>query len=259
MRDGPSVTARAVALARGQFARPQTPTGDPAAEDDLNASLPTPMWWPLFSSGWRRRIAARTRFFDDVTLAAIDKGITQVVILGAGYDARALRFAHPSVRFFEVDQPATQEDKRRRFATLGVAASAITYVPHDITHGGLPGALAAAGHTRDRASLFICEGLLLYLTTPVIEELLRYLRASAPPSSQLALSAREQLPRASAIAGVRQEGQRLLLAVIGEPRRSLFSAGQLDELLERSGWKTVHASTRGRTHGGLRGMLVLAE
>jgi O-methyltransferase involved in polyketide biosynthesis len=155
--------------------------------------------------------------------------------------------------------PATQRDKRRRLAALAVAASAITYVSHDITHGGLSGALAAAGHARDRASLFICEGLLLYLTTPVIEELLHDLRASASTGSQLALSAREQLPRASAIAGVRQEGQRLLLAVIGEPRRSLFSAGQLDELLERSGWKTVHASTRGRTHGGLRGILVLAE
>ncbi len=102
--------------------------GDPAAEVRLSVSLPRPMWWPLFSGAWRRRIAARTPFFDDVTLAAIDAGVTQVVILGAGYDGRALRFAHPNVRFFEVDHPATQEDKRRRLAALGVAAGASVYV-----------------------------------------------------------------------------------------------------------------------------------
>lgn len=90
MRDGPSVTARAVALARARLERPQTPEGNPAAEDRLSASLPRPMWWPLFGGVWRRRIAARTPFFDDVMLAAIHAGITQVVILGAGYDGRAL-------------------------------------------------------------------------------------------------------------------------------------------------------------------------
>ena len=258
MRDGPSVTARAVALARAQLERPQTPTGDPAAEDRLSASLPRPMWWPLFSGAWRRRIAARTPFFDDATLTAIDAGITQIVILGAGYDARALRFAHPNVTFFEVDHPATQNDKRRRLATLGIAAGASVYVPHDITHGNLSPALKAAGHARDRASLFVCEGLLLYLTTPVIEGLLRDLRACAPPGSQLALNAREQHSSAT-LASLREEGQRLLLAMIGEPRRSLLNAGQLDELLKQSGWKTIQHAPAAAPHDDLRGALVLAQ
>lgn len=259
MRGDPSVTARAVALARSRLARPQTPAGDPGAEDRLYAGLRAPIWWPVFRAGWQRRIAARTRFFDDVTLAAIDAGITQVVIVGAGYDGRALRFAAPGVRFFEVDHPATQQDKRRRVAALGGAPGAITHVAHDLTRGDLLGALAAAGHARDRASLFICEGLLLYLTPPIIEALLRDLRASAGPGSQLALSARELLGEARAPTRARQDAQRLLLAAIGEPRRSLFGPGQLDGLLEQAGWRTVRKRARARVRGGQRGMLVLAE
>jgi methyltransferase (TIGR00027 family) len=217
------------------------------------------VWWPIFGGAWRRRIAARTPFFDNVTLTAIDAGITQVVILGAGYDARALRFAHPNVTFFEVDHPATQTDKRRRLATLGIATGATVCVPHDIAHGDLPGTLSAAGYARDRASLFICEGLLLYLTTPAIEGLLRDVRASAPPGSQLALSAREQHTNTSVIASLRQEGQRVLLAMVGEPRRSLLDAGQLDALLEQTGWKTIQQPSAAGPHDELRGTLVLAE
>ena len=67
-------------------------------------------------------IRARTVFFDDAVLDAIDRGVKQVVILGAGYDGRALRFRTPGVQFFEVDHPATQVDKLRRLAYLGVAS-----------------------------------------------------------------------------------------------------------------------------------------
>ena len=259
MRGDPSVTARAVALARSRLVRAQTPAGDPGAEDRLYAGLPAPIWWPVFSAGWQRRIAARTGFFDDVTLSAIDVGITQVVIVGAGYDGRALRFAAPGVRFFEVDHPATQQDKCRRVAALGVALEEITYVAHDLTRGDLAGALAAAGHARDRASLFICEGLLLYLTPPVIDELLSDLHASAGPESQLALSSRELLPGAGALTRARQNAQGLLLARIGEPRRSLFGPGRLDGLLEQAGWRTVRKRGRARVRSGQRGTLVLAE
>jgi len=256
VRSGPSVTARAVALGRSRLVRSQTSTGDPEAENRLYAGLGGPVWWPV-GARWQRRVAARTRFLDDVTLSAIDAGITQVVIVGAGYDGRALRFAQPGVRFFEVDHPATQQDKRRRVQALGVSSEEITYVAYDLTDGDLAGALAAAGHAHERASLFICEGLLLYLTPPVIEELLRALRSCAAVGSLLALSAGERLPGAPAVARARVDAQRLLLAAIGEPRRSRFEPGEVNELLQAAGWSTVRERVRAR--GGRKGMLVLAQ
>ena len=56
-----------------------------------------PAHWP-FGAPLRTWVAARTEFFDEMTLAALQDGIAQVVIVGAGYDARALRFARSRLR-----------------------------------------------------------------------------------------------------------------------------------------------------------------
>jgi len=256
MRRGPSLTARTVALTRSRLERPQTPTGNPDAEDRLNDSLRAPIRWPL-SSGWQTRIATRTRFFDAATFSAIDRGISQIVILGAGYDGRALRFHQPGVRFFEVDHPATQQDKRRRLQELSFGTDAATYIAHDLAHGDLTGALGATGHASDRPSLFLCEGLLLYLSEPVVEQLFRDLRALAAPGSQLALSARESLACPSTTARANMAAQRLLLSVIGEPRRSQFGPGELCCTLEHAGWHIT--DQQARTHDAHRAILILAE
>ena len=161
----PSRTAAGVARARARLTRPATTDGDPDAEQRLNADLgggdlpdaPAPMF---------HHIAARTRFFDAVTLAAVESGTTQVVIVGAGYDGRALRFRLPGVRYFELDLPATQIDKRERLARLGIPVDDVTFVPIDLAEADVDGALGAAGHDATRTSLFICEGLLVYLDLP---------------------------------------------------------------------------------------------
>jgi methyltransferase (TIGR00027 family) len=74
-------------------------------------------------------MAERTAFMDDETLRAINDGVGQIVIVGAGYDGRALRFRSHGVRFFEVDHPATQADKCRRVGKLGMPIDNVTFVP----------------------------------------------------------------------------------------------------------------------------------
>ena len=256
MRNAPSLTARYVALGRARLERPQTPTGDPDAENRLYADIGGPIWWPV-GARWQRRVAARTRFFDEVTLSAIDAGLTQVVILGAGYDGRALRFRHPGVRFYELDHPVTQQDKRRRLEQLAIASDDVTYLAHDLTHGDLPAALAATGHVGDRASLFLCEGLLLYLPHPVIEQLLRDLRSCAASGTRLALSAGERLPGASPTARARTQAQRLAFAVVGEPRQSQFEPDELSRLLRQAGW--IPRDERVRLRAGRKAILTLAD
>lgn len=53
-------------------------------------------------------LATRTLAIDRELERALDDGIAQVVIIGAGYDSRAWRLARDGVRFIEVDHPATQ-------------------------------------------------------------------------------------------------------------------------------------------------------
>lgn len=258
MSGRPSLTARAVALARSELQRPHTPTGDPQAEQRLYAGLRMPAHWPI-GARLRRLVAARTAFIDQATLEAINEGIRQVVILAAGYDARALRFATPGVRFYEIDHPATGQDKRRRLAAVGAPPDTAIHIPHDLIAGELHGALAHAGYSAENPSLFICEGLLLYLERPVIERLLAEARSCAADGSRLALNAGE-LTGERALAGrARAAGQRLLLSAIGEPRRSIFKQGELDELLSRAGWQPTRQDTVERAPGHSRGLLVLAE
>lgn len=217
-----------------------------------------PAHWPI---GKRLRdwMAARTAFFDEVTLTAIEDALRQVVIVGAGYDGRSLRFRDPEVRYFEVDHPATQPDKRRRMHEVGVTEDPAVYVAHDLTIGGLPAALAAAGHDPANATLFVCEGLLLYLKRPTIERLFTELRVCAGPGSRLALNVSERPTGAPPSSRIRAHAQRLLLAAIGEPRRALLAPGELSEMLADAGWGPVreHAVARAPGHG--RGVLVLAQ
>ena len=146
--DRPSVTARGVALTRSRMERPSTPDGDPDAEQRLYDGL-GPVYG--FRMGGRRghRIEARTRFFDREVLDALTAGVPQIVLVGAGYDGRALRFRHPDVRYFEVDHPATQADKRRRVEQLGVPLDEITFVEVDLMAASVDPALAAAGLRAD--------------------------------------------------------------------------------------------------------------
>ncbi|MHB8328179.1 MAG: class I SAM-dependent methyltransferase [Acidimicrobiales bacterium] len=122
MRPGrPSLTARGVAVARAGVERPRSPMADLDGEHRLEQGLARWFWLP--SGPLRRYLGVRTRFFDERVLDAISSGTDQVVIIGAGYDTRALRFRSPGVRFFEVDHPATQVDKRRRRAACSSSTS----------------------------------------------------------------------------------------------------------------------------------------
>ena len=95
-------------------------------------------------------VTARTRFVDDAVVRALGDGVAQIVLLGAGYDSRALRFRTPGVTFFEVDHPATQADKRERLAAVDASTDGIEFVAADFNEPGLAEALAAHGHVPAR-------------------------------------------------------------------------------------------------------------
>ena len=187
----PSRTSQAVALARAGFSRPHTPDGDPDAQRQLCAGIRPADIGPM-----RHSLAARTRFFDQQVLAAIDAGVAQVVIVGAGYDDRGLRFRVPGVRFFEVDHPATQSDKARRLREMSASTGGdLTLAAADFRTDDVAGVLSACGHDAARPSLFVCEGLLVYLDGDTGIRLLAGLRARAAPGSTLAVSLAAHRPR----------------------------------------------------------------
>src|SRR5271156_5630302 len=78
-------------------------------------------------------IAARTRFAEDALAAAVECGVSQLVVLGAGLDTYAYRGAmRERLRIFEVDHPATQVWKRQRLAETDIPVPAgLTFAPID--------------------------------------------------------------------------------------------------------------------------------
>ena len=186
-------------------------------------------------------LQARTIFFDGQVIGAISAGVRQIVILGAGYDDRALRFRTPGVRFFEVDHPNTQQDKRSRLAKFPEAGLAgPVLVAADFRVDALPEVLQVAGHDRGAATAFLCEGLLVYLDETATVELLSGARDAAGPGSVLAASL--------AVHADGLDSARVLEVANGrrrtaeeEPWLTILPAQAQTALLARAGW-TVTAS-----------------
>jgi len=114
---------------------------------------------------------ARTKYIDGVLLSELAAGAAQVVLLGAGFDSRAYRFASDlkDVGVFEVDHPATSAVKQRRVRRiLGALPKHVTYVPVNFTSERVEERLAAAQYDPSRATLFICEGVLPYLDAATV-------------------------------------------------------------------------------------------
>jgi methyltransferase (TIGR00027 family) len=229
---GPSITAQRVAAYRLGFSRVPAPYGDAAADQALAADVAGDQ--QPGADRMRGYLQGRTRFFDRVVVGAIGRGIRQIVVGAAGYDGRALRYARSGVRWFEVDHPATQRDKRDRLARLGIAVGQIRFVEADFTRDPIAERLAAAGLDPAKPSLFLLEGIAVYLEPAVLERVLTEFRQAVRVGSRLAISV-------SLSSAERESRSRFQasVAALGEPARSTLEAGQATELLARTGWQVT--------------------
>ncbi|MET8586713.1 SAM-dependent methyltransferase [Streptomyces collinus] len=168
--------ARAFAAAGGLWpSSPPPPEGDEAAR--------------------RRRLAVafsivvRTKFLDDLLRQASASGIRQVVLLGAGMDSRAFRINWPEdTRLFEVDtaEPLDFKDSVLRQERAVPRCRRIP-VTADLREDW-PAALAAAGHDAAEPTVWIAEGLLIYLPQDAVEVLLARIGAQSAPGSRMGLT-----------------------------------------------------------------------
>ncbi len=129
-------------------------------------------------------VIARTQHYDRLLAREVAGGIAQVVLLGAGYDTRAVRFGRElrqaSARMWEVDHPATQARKKRRLGARRV--DHVAYVPADFRAVSLEEVLLAAGWEHSRRTLFLWEGVTMYLTADAVQATLRCVARAAPGS-----------------------------------------------------------------------------
>jgi methyltransferase (TIGR00027 family) len=189
---------------------------------------------------WRRSpffaaLAARIAWFDAEVVRAADDGISQIVVVGAGFDSRAWRLTRGGVRFFEVDHPASQAAKRRLAPPGGP-----TYVPIDLAVSPIGPALQAAGLDAGVPALFVVEGVSMYLTEAEVAALLEALLPTAGSGSRVAISFAAPPGTGGVVERIRQPLIRLAGRASSEPHRSWADRGTAGPLVARAGW-TVDA------------------
>ncbi|MFI7072894.1 class I SAM-dependent methyltransferase [Micromonospora sediminicola] len=202
-------------------------------------------------TGWRARVdhesvrasaevvAPRTVAVDDAVRA---RPTPQVVLLGAGLDGRAWRMPElAGAAVYEVDHPASQQDKRARAAAL--PGRAPHWVPVDFGRDRLLEALAGAGHRADLPTIWVWEGVVPYLTRAQVTATVAAVAACSAPDSRLVVN--YQTPAVSTTFG--RLLARLLAATTGrssvwatEPWRSAWTPAAMRDLLTRHGFTVDH-------------------
>ncbi len=225
---GPSRTGQVVALMRADMTRAHTPDGDPDAQRRLCAGMaPTDAHHP--------GILARTHFVDDQLLTALRTGIRQIVICGAGYDDRAIRYRSPGVRYIELDHPITQADKLDRLRAMQADTTDLLMIPADFGDGDVAAALDRGGHDATIPTLFVCEGLLVYLDRATGDALLTGLRSRAAAGSVLVASLALHPPGVDSARAVEVANARRRNAS-DEPWRTILPADVYRAAIESCGW-----------------------
>ncbi|MFT3928252.1 MAG: SAM-dependent methyltransferase [Myxococcales bacterium] len=164
-------------------------------------------------------LALRTGVIDRALRSALASGVRQVVLLGAGLDARAHRIQDlRDATVFEVDHPSTQTLKIRKAAGLPVLAKDLRYAPCDFEKVSLEQALLAQGFEPGQPSIWIWEGVTMYLDESAVEgSLERIARLSAPGSTVIATYVTPKIIASGSVLG---HFGLAALAVISEPVRS---------------------------------------
>jgi methyltransferase (TIGR00027 family) len=194
MRDErPSVTAFGVALRRAAHQTLDIPRvfEDPLALAIIGiegrARLEIDSQQSQRARGLRAFLAARSRYVEDELARAVERGIRQYVVLGAGLDTFAYRNPYPEsiLHVFEVDHPATQSWKRCRLKEGGIPIpSSMTFVPIDFEDQTLADELAQAGFQGDQPTFFSWLGVVVYLTRGAVMKTLRFV-AAMPSGSEV--------------------------------------------------------------------------
>ncbi len=246
MRERASFTAAMIAVSRslGRV----LPDDARLIDDPYGARFATPMlrvlarcahWLRPVIEGTLVTVQVRTRLLDEALLGFVDAGGAQVLVLGAGFDARAARFADrlQGARVFEVDHPATQARKR----ALLPEAPSVRYLPWDFEAQPvreLPAALAALGHDPARPTLTLWEGVTMYLTEGAVDETVRAVRALSAPGSRFVLTYVERAALTKPSAAHRVVAR--LVRGVGEPLRFGFAPPELPTWMAARGFALEH-------------------
>ena len=185
-------------------------------------------------------VQARTHAFDRVLRERLGSELDQLVVLGAGYDTRAYRFADSlaTASIVEVDLRATQVGKQAALARAGIDAARVSFLATDLTREPLDTALARAGIDSRRRTLFLWEGVTPYLPESAVRATLDFVGRGAPGTAIVFdYLYRRAFDQPDAFRGVR--GLRRVMERRREPWLFALDPEDLPRFVEASGLSLV--------------------
>ena len=266
-----SITASGIAVARA--VESEKPEGVRICYDPYAAKFLNPLFYRFMrffidtgyaeatGKGVMGFLVARCRYMDDTLQQCLEDGLQQLVILGAGYDSRAYRFEQLSqpvprdqdrareVRVFEVDHPATQQVKIYKVRrALGELPAHVTYVGVDFNTQTLEKRLPECGYDEQLKTLFIWEGVVMYLSAEAIESTLSFIVHHSGPGSQVVLD----YVYTALLDGTVRHGEvsrmRRVRRFSGEGLTFGIPEGTVQDFLERRGFTLVRDVTSEDLH-----------
>ena len=188
-----------------------------------------------------RWVCVRARLPEDIVEKAVEQGVEQYVILGAGLDSFAYRRSDlvSHLRVYEVDHPASQAWKRQRLAEMGVRPPAnLTYAPIDFEHQTLRRGLTTAGFDFAAPAVFSWIGVTMYLTVEAIRSTLGTI-ATCAPGTRIVMTYNQPLSALHGIALELDSAIRAFATEAGEPFLSLFIPKEIEALLREIGFADI--------------------
>lgn len=253
--DNASVTAEIVAALRAYHTLYESPK---VFDDPFALHFCNQRWQRILKSPLRRRfvfelfvrgtkpvaleVIGRARYTEDLLENAIQDGVTQYVILGAGYDSFCLRRPdlEDKLAVYEIDFPATQEVKKARMQAFHKhAPKNLRYVAVNFEQESLADGLARSDFDPQQKTFFSWLGVTMYLTRETSLATLQSIANNSPPGSEIVFDfivskALKEVMR-------KPESQKIskMVSKLGEPFIGFFAKDEMSDLLASVGMQLI--------------------
>lgn len=185
-------------------------------------------------------VITRTRYTEDALEQAVNEGVRQYVLIGAGFDSFVLRrpeFAR-DLQVFEIDHPATQALKLERIRDCGITLpSSVHFIAADLSQESVAAALSRSAFSPAAASFFSWLGVTMYLTREANLATFRSIASCSPAGSLVAFTYMEERTLQSPSAAFQELQQRV--SAMGEPFLSGFDPDNLGAELRQCGLELI--------------------
>ena len=189
----------------------------------------------------RAHVVLRSRFTEDRLAEAVERGVVQYVILGAGFDTFAFRqpvWAR-NLKIFEIDQPATQAQKRVRLYEAGmVILPNLRFVAIDFERESLRDGLIRNGVSMTEPTFFSWLGVTMYIQEEAINAVLRTV-AEFPAQSEIVFTFTQPPDLLSGAESKFPSSLSKVVTDAGEPFISYFTLAAIEGKLRDAGFKNI--------------------